>query len=773
MKNLCLKLVKCSSADDVKEILKKEGLWDDEKYWKHIGGVENNYTTIGNQQASPLNAFVEKVVNASDSVLTSKVISDGIDPENINEAPTSVKDAMEKYLGIKNGDITSLGSRTQVNILADKCGGVVLTGSKHTPNIAIYDFGEGQEPIKFSSTFCGMSESNKQKIKFVQGKHCAGGTGALNYAKDGIQLTISRRSPLLKEQNASDEIGFTVTRKYAVGNRNVGSPEYRYLVINNSVPSFPFEPLRILPCMKNRNSPYEKEWKFGAFIKLFNYDLRNKTISSSLVDLSAKMSLHMVRPVFPLRFHDRRPDQMGKSPERTMSGLIYRLEDDRNDIEDGCPFGATFSVQGQEFKAQIYVLKRSIKRGTIRSRWHGDNGVIFALNGQANAFKSSSIYRRKDINLGYIEKKIITIIDCSDIHPDYNSEFFMVNRERLKETDFSEQVEEKLIEILKNHDGLKEINSRHRREAVKDHFEDNKAMEDVIEKLLKKDPSLNNILLKGIRISNPLGINKNASEFEPKQFPTYFKLDKKHSKFSKKTPRQVQKNRKGIFRFITDAADDYFTRDTDPGTFSVSVDGDILTNKPTFHGSNGVWQMHIDVDDAYKVNEIYKIQVYIEDIDRPEPFKEKFFIKVKPFSKIETTGGGSRKSGNKGKGNNKSGNTNKLPPVKEVYEEDWETWDWNKESGFTIVNNEKSFDTYINMDNIFLKDQLRQTKNQHDIDLIKAYFKVGFSLIALNVANIAKKNKEFDSDTLCIHASATLGPIIIPLIKDISSAIDK
>ena len=58
MKNLCLKLVKCSSADDVKEILKKEGLWDDEKYWKHIGGVENNYTTIGNQQASPLNAFV-------------------------------------------------------------------------------------------------------------------------------------------------------------------------------------------------------------------------------------------------------------------------------------------------------------------------------------------------------------------------------------------------------------------------------------------------------------------------------------------------------------------------------------------------------------------------------------------------------------------------------------------------------------------------------------------------------------------------------------------
>ena len=68
-----------------------------------------------------------------------------------------------------------------------------------------------------------MSESNKQKIMFVQGKHCAGGTGALSYAQDGIQLVISRRSPKLNEKNASNEIGFTVTRKYPVGDRNVKS----------------------------------------------------------------------------------------------------------------------------------------------------------------------------------------------------------------------------------------------------------------------------------------------------------------------------------------------------------------------------------------------------------------------------------------------------------------------------------------------------------------------------------------------------------------------
>ena len=107
----------------------------------------------------------------------------------------------------------------------------------------------------------------------------------------------------------------------------------------------------------------------------------------------------------------------------------------------------------------------------------------------------------------------------------------MVNRERLKKTAFSEKVEEELIEILKNHQGLKDLNASHRREAVKDHFADNKAMENILENLLKKDASLNNILLKGLRISAPFGINSNAGAFVPINFPTFFMLDKIHSKF--------------------------------------------------------------------------------------------------------------------------------------------------------------------------------------------------------------------------------------------------
>ena len=133
--------------------------------------------------------------------------------------------------------------------------------------------------------------------------------------------------------------------------------------------------------------------------------------------------------------------------------------------------------------------------------------------------------------------------------------------------------------------------------------------------------------------------------------------------------------------------------------------------------------MHLEIDDNYKVNETYKIEILIDDISRSEPFKENFFIEVKPYSKRKTNGSGSRRTGNKGKGKNKSGNSLKLPPVHEIFEDGWDQWEWNRESGFTIVSNNYSIDTFINMDNIFLHDQLRSTKNQHDIDLLKNYFK--------------------------------------------------
>ena len=46
--NLCLELVYAETEDEIINILKQHGLWDDDA-WKAYGGSENNWGQIGNQ----------------------------------------------------------------------------------------------------------------------------------------------------------------------------------------------------------------------------------------------------------------------------------------------------------------------------------------------------------------------------------------------------------------------------------------------------------------------------------------------------------------------------------------------------------------------------------------------------------------------------------------------------------------------------------------------------------------------------------------------------
>ena len=71
-KDLCLKIAKSESSSEVQSILKKNGLWDSiDSNWRNIGGIPNFNTqsVVGNQQAQPTNALVEKLVNCGDSAL--------------------------------------------------------------------------------------------------------------------------------------------------------------------------------------------------------------------------------------------------------------------------------------------------------------------------------------------------------------------------------------------------------------------------------------------------------------------------------------------------------------------------------------------------------------------------------------------------------------------------------------------------------------------------------------------------------------------------------
>lgn len=769
-KNLCLKLAKANTSKEVIKILKKEKLWDDPNYWENFDKNANNFSTIGAQQSSALNALVEKFVNQGDSILTNECLMKGIDPKDLTNAPNSLKDAMEKFLNIPNGDLDQISDKERTT-LARKCGGVCVTGEKDYPTYAVFDFGEGQHPEDFEDTFLALSRSNKTGIPFVQGKHCSGGTGSLLFCDDGLQLIISRRNPKLKNTNQSDEIGWTITRTIPAraGARN---PVIKYLVINKKVPRFDFEPLQILP-IENKKDPLSQDWEHGAFVKLFSYDIGPSLRSINNMDLIYKLSLNMVSPVFSLRFYERRGGK-GNSPENNVNGLRVRLKEDRGNNVEPNPFSINFSIDKQNFSGEIFVVKNSADF----SRWHGGEGLMFTLNGQTNAFQSSAFFSRKKVNMDYLKKNLIVLVDCSSLDNEHIGKMFMNNRESARQTAFKKLVEAELETIIGSHNGLKKMKEKYRAENIKNKLGNSKPLEDTLNAVLKKSPILSRILSGGSRLNNPINTSNQGTSgvFSSQFYPSFFDLEKSHKKFTKTNPREVQKTRKSNFAFNTDAPNDYLTRSKDPGSYDVYLDGKLINSKPSFYGSDGIWHLTVDPFKS-KTGTVHKIEIKIHGVHKATPFDEVFYVKVMPF--IKTSPSSSKSSKKKGKGNKKGSSPNNygLPDCISVKKGDqnWQRLNFSNDSALAleIDSSGNGYDYYINDDNIVMKNEMALPNN--DSEVIESLFRTslilyGMSLAAKHSAGCYKNLQNFDLTEFSMQATEAYSVIAIPSTTKLASA---
>ena len=109
IKELALSLAYANKEADVVKILEKAGLWNNEAAWK--GFCDDSSVGSG---SNPENALMEKIINSGDAVLIRECLKQGIDPEG-KDAPKSMKEAQEKLLGIKDGNLYH-DARLQKNI---------------------------------------------------------------------------------------------------------------------------------------------------------------------------------------------------------------------------------------------------------------------------------------------------------------------------------------------------------------------------------------------------------------------------------------------------------------------------------------------------------------------------------------------------------------------------------------------------------------------------------------------------------------------------------
>lgn len=295
-KDLAIRLSHCESEQEVINTLIEADLWNKPELWRPFGDIENNWSTIGNQQSEADAALVEKIVNSIDAMLMKECLIRGISPESA-QAPKSIAEAMEEYFHIKGGKLQDItpSERTQLA----KSITLTATGSKPGeasgfPCITIVDCGEGQTPMQMPNTILSLNKSNKLKVPFVQGKFNMGGTGVLRFCgTHSFQLIICKRCPDINNTNSDPSFsdwGFTlVRRERPKDGQDRRSSMVTYLVGNDrEIRTFSAnEGIDIIPTSKGQCETMH----FGMYCKMYEFHMTSRlcsNINMALYTLSRK-----------------------------------------------------------------------------------------------------------------------------------------------------------------------------------------------------------------------------------------------------------------------------------------------------------------------------------------------------------------------------------------------------------------------------------------------------------------------------------------------------
>lgn len=819
IKDLCLALMRADTEEDVIDLLKRTGYWNNQGAWRYYGDTDSNSSMIGSQANHPDAALVEKLVNSADHRLLNECLVRGIDPEGTN-APRSIRQAVAQFFdeeanpnGASAGRISEWGSEKRREIAE----GITLAATGFTarngnPCFTISDCGEGQTPEMMPKTFLSLPThgSNKIKIPFVQGKFNMGSTGALPFCgRHKLQLIVSRRNPAILNGNfaheSDDQWSFTVVRREAPEGSGRGSV-WTYLAPleaeekprQGGVLRFSADELPIFPEV---GDAYARKSAWGTLVKLYEYSTVGYSGTHILRKdgLLSRLDLLLPDAALPIRLYECRSGYKGHegSFANNLTGLNVRLEDNTaENIEEGFPTSTPISALGQQMTATIYAFKKG-KADTYRK----NEGIIFTLNGQTHSHLTKAFFTRKAVGrLNRIADSILVTVDCSEFDALAREDFFMNSRDRLRYGELSAQIESELEELLKTHEGLRALKDRRHQEEIASKVEDSKPLEDVLKSLIKQSPVLAALFLQGNRISNPFKPTQVVIREEPykgEYYPTYFKF--KGKDYGTELHRDCHINQRCRITFETDAANDYFKRRIDKGESELFLqDGNSRSLVETFvgpHPNNGIATLSIRLPDNCHEGDTLRYMLQVTDPSRVDPFENPFTIRVIKAAEPHKGGNGEPPkppTQQNGKDREVPSGIN-LPPIHEVYEGDWREHKFDKYSALRVVTDENDRgedirDFYVNMDNIYLKTELKSSGQ--DVEVIKARWRFGLVLLGLAVLHQdaqsrkvehndkgvaskekgleSKDDKESDDDKIGYFSKA-VAPFLLPIINSLGT----
>jgi len=736
---ICADLIRADHEDEIVGILTHHGL-DEEELWLPLGGIENNLSIAGNQQSSATAALVEKVVNSIDSMLLSECLRRGFDPES-PEAPSSMVDAAMTYFGIPEGNIALLKPADRARLAENVQ--LVATGSKTEPSYTIIDLGEGQRPCDFPSTFCSLVASNKLRVAFVQGKYNMGGSGALPFCgRRNMQLIVSKRQPeFVRGQSHTDEVGWgwtVIRRREPTGGRR--SSHYEYLAPGGKVLSFRADSIQARP---SRDSAYAEPLVAGTLIKLYTYQIE---IPSAVVfDLNFELSRRLYQLPIPVRLYERR-EYRGHSRETILTGMSVRVADDRKGVlEAGFPDSGVIRVQGV---GEVPVEVVLFKKGNGKNYLSAQTAILFTVNGQVHGGLGRRFCGRDEVRLDFVKNDLLIVLNCTQAAARVREDLFMPSRDRLRECAAKRAFEEALVQFLGEHEELHRLNRERREAELRDRLADDRPLTEALKSVIDNSPELSDLFKVGIQLPAKNQPGEEPEPFEGLRFPTFFRLDPEPA------PGETAEFDCPIgdacrIRFVTDAANDYFERTSDPGT--VHVTPATMFNRIRLR--DGRASLILQCPERASVGAVLEVTIEVTDPSRKKPFSDNLRLRVtekRPPRESESDG----QKPNSG--------ALSLPRVITIEEAGWEAEEFDPESGLAMqFDIDGGLVAKVNIDNIHLKQCLFRTR-EDERELMRRRFIYG--LVLAGVSFWREFAEEENRDELVRTSTKALARVILPTI---------
>jgi hypothetical protein len=426
------------TAEQVEDFIEQH---EQQLEWKFLGGRSNNENVV-HIVADPANALTERVTNAIDACLER-----GVHENNIEDA-SSPREAVEGLFGLSKAGYNDM-SQSWVTSVADANIKVSIeeNGKTNRPVIEFRDWGIGQSPDDFESTFLSLNEDSKVTKPYLIGKYGQGGASTFRYCPYAI--IISRHCD-------GGNIGWSIVR---YNPRTEGEDEYTTGVYEYcSLPSG-----EVPTILESEVDNFE-----GSVVRLVEYDAANfnNSLSPGRGNLYTVFHRTMFGSLFPFMLEDRRVDRFtgyDGPRRRSVVGGRYRLDKPSKYVDSFRDFRRVDLDEHGALRIKYWVLE---DRDAVKQFADPTEPIVFTLHGQRHHSEGKRKFK-EGTGYNFLKDRIVVEVNCDGLSK-AGRRVFTSDREAISGGGQGDFIRQKVFEALDEDDKLEELNDEYKRRAIRE-----------------------------------------------------------------------------------------------------------------------------------------------------------------------------------------------------------------------------------------------------------------------------------------------------------------